>query len=140
MSDHWAPHFLSLVGETTRIPSLQAVSRHAIDRHSYDLMKFENLPDQIGSSGPVDLIAFYADWIRELARQQEHGQTFRRNEIAKTRSASARICTERNLIKRFFNKIKQYPRIASRYDKLAANYLAFVKLASIWRRADESAS
>jgi hypothetical protein len=47
----------------------------------------------------------------------------------------------RNLIERFFNKIKQCRRVATRYDKLAANYLAFVKLASIrfWLRADESA-
>jgi hypothetical protein len=46
----------------------------------------------------------------------------------------------RNLIERFFNKIKQYRRVATRYDKLAANYLAFVKLASIriWLRANES--
>ena len=33
-----------------------------------------------------------ADWIRELLASREHGRTFRRNEIAKTRSASARIC------------------------------------------------
>jgi transposase len=46
----------------------------------------------------------------------------------------------RNLIERFFNKIKQCRRVATRYDKLAANYLAFVKLASIriWLRANES--
>jgi hypothetical protein len=46
----------------------------------------------------------------------------------------------RNLIERFFNKIKQCRRVAIRYDKLAANYLAFVKLASIriWLRANES--
>ena len=46
----------------------------------------------------------------------------------------------RNLVERFFNKIKQCRRIATRYDKLAANYLAFVKLASIrlWLRAYES--
>jgi transposase len=45
----------------------------------------------------------------------------------------------RNLIERFF-KIKQCRRVATRYDKLAANYLAFVKLASIriWLRAYES--
>jgi transposase len=36
-----------------------------------------------------------ADWIRELAHQQEHGRTFRQNEIAKTQSASARICIAR---------------------------------------------
>jgi len=38
------------------------------------------------------------------------------------------------------NEIKQCRRIATRYDKLAANYLAFAKLASIriWLRANES--
>jgi transposase len=46
----------------------------------------------------------------------------------------------RNSVERFFNRIKQCRRIATRYDKLAANYLAFVKLASIrlWLRAYES--
>jgi transposase len=46
----------------------------------------------------------------------------------------------RNLIERFFNRIKQCRRVATRYDKLAANYLAFIKLASIriWLRAHES--
>ena len=46
----------------------------------------------------------------------------------------------RNLVERFFNKIKQCRRIATRCDKLAANYLAFIKLASIrlWIRAYES--
>jgi hypothetical protein len=44
------------------------------------------------------------------------------------------------LVERFFNKIKQCRRIATRYDKIAANYLAFIKLASIriWLRAYES--
>jgi hypothetical protein len=45
-----------------------------------------------------------------------------------------------NRIERFFNRIKQCRRVATRYDKLAANYLAFVQLASIrlWLRAYES--
>ena len=48
----------------------------------------------------------------------------------------------RNLVERFFNKIKHCRRVATRYDKLAANYLAFVQLASIrlWLRVNESAS
>jgi transposase len=37
----------------------------------------------------------------------------------------------RNLVERFFNKIKDCRRVATRYDKPAANYLAFVQLASI---------
>ena len=35
---------------------------------------------------------------------------------------------ERNLIERFFNKIKHFRGIATRYDKLARNYLAAVQL------------
>jgi transposase len=35
---------------------------------------------------------------------------------------------ERNLIERFFNKIKHFRAIATRYDKLARNYLAAVQL------------
>jgi transposase len=36
--------------------------------------------------------------------------------------------------------LPQCRRVATRYDKLAANYLAFIKLASIriWLRANES--
>ncbi|MBY5690432.1 IS5 family transposase [Rhizobium leguminosarum] len=38
---------------------------------------------------------------------------------------------ERNRIERFFNKLKQFRRAATRYDKLLANFMGFVKLAAI---------
>ena len=46
----------------------------------------------------------------------------------------------RNLVERFFNKLKHYRAIATRYEKRAVNYLALVKLAAsrIWLRAYES--
>jgi transposase len=37
---------------------------------------------------------------------------------------------ERNLVERFLNKLKHFRRIATRYDKLARNFLAAVLLAS----------
>lgn len=37
----------------------------------------------------------------------------------------------RNLTERFFSKLKHFRRVAARYDKLAANFLAMVQLASI---------
>jgi transposase len=48
----------------------------------------------------------------------------------------------RNLVERFFNKLKHYRAIATRYEKRAANYLALVKLAAIriWLRHNESVS
>ncbi|MGU3400904.1 transposase [Brucellaceae bacterium D45D] len=43
----------------------------------------------------------------------------------------AEIYKERNRIQRFFNKLKQFRRVATRYDKLLANLMGFVKLAAI---------
>ena len=50
------------------------------------------------------------------------------------------IYKQRNLIERFFNKIKHFRRIATRYEKRASNYLAMLKLAAIrlWLRSYES--
>ena len=38
---------------------------------------------------------------------------------------------DRNLAERFWFKAKQYRRVATRYEKTARNYLAFVHVASI---------
>jgi hypothetical protein len=43
---------------------------------------------------------------------------------------SPHLYRARNLVERFFNKIKQCRRVATRYDNLTANYLVFIKLAS----------
>ena len=83
-----------------------------------------------------------ADWIRALASEQGAWAN-----IPPKRNRKEAICFSpylyraRNLVERVFNKIKQCRRIATRYDRLAANYLAFIKLASIriWLRAYESA-
>jgi len=46
----------------------------------------------------------------------------------------------RNLVERFFNKLKHFRAIATRFEKHDANYLALVKLAAarIWMRFYES--
>ena len=56
------------------------------------------------------------------------------------RSIEPSIYRKRNLVERFFNKLKHFRRIATRFDKLARNFLAAVALASVrlWTRAYES--
>ena len=56
------------------------------------------------------------------------------------RSVDRRIYRQRNLVERFFCKLKHFRRIATRFDKLARNFLAAVVLASarLWMRAYES--
>ncbi|MBP9234054.1 MAG: transposase, partial [Hyphomonadaceae bacterium] len=45
-----------------------------------------------------------------------------------------------NLIERFFNKLKQFRHICTRFHRHALNYLAMAKLASVrlWLRHHES--
>ena len=82
-----------------------------------------------------------ADWIRTLAAKRGVWANIpprcNRNEPI---CFSPYLYRARNLVERFFNKIKQCRRVATRYDKLAANYLAFIQLASIrlWLRVNES--
>ena len=77
-------------------------------------------------------------------------------DLARTRGARAHIPTQkdrhiqrtvdpalyrrRNLVERFFNKLKHFRRVATRFDKLARNFLAAVALASVrlWTRSYES--
>jgi transposase len=53
---------------------------------------------------------------------------------------SKRLYRKRNLVERFFNKLKHFRAAATRYDKRDDNYLARVKLTSIriWMAFNES--
>ena len=47
------------------------------------------------------------------------------------RAHNKALYKERSLVERFFHKLKQFRRVATRYDKLLANYKGFVQLAAI---------
>jgi coenzyme PQQ precursor peptide PqqA len=81
-----------------------------------------------------------ADWIRAFVHKRGAWANIppKRNRT-KALCFSPYLYRGRNLIERFFNKITHCRRVATRYDKLAANYLAFIQLASIrlWLRINE---
>ncbi len=56
------------------------------------------------------------------------------------RSVDRALYRQRNLIERFFNKLKHFRRIATRYDKTARNFLAAVLLAAsrLWIRFEST--
>lgn len=47
------------------------------------------------------------------------------------RAYDEHLYKERNLVERLFNKLKNFRRVATRYDKLDVTFLAFIHLASI---------
>jgi len=56
------------------------------------------------------------------------------------RSVDHDLYRQRNLIERFFNKLKHFRRIATRYDKTARNFLAAILLAAtrLWARFEST--
>ena len=83
-----------------------------------------------------------ADWIRAFVTERgAWANVPPRCNRKESICFSPHLYRARNLVERFFNQITQCRRIATRYDKLAVNYLAFVRLAWIrlWLRANESA-
>lgn len=84
-----------------------------------------------------------ADWIRAVAtRRGAWANSPPRRNRNEPICFSLYLYRARNLVERFFNKVKHCRRVATRYDKLAANYLAFIQRASIrlWPRVNESTS
>lgn len=47
------------------------------------------------------------------------------------RECDAHLYKQRNLVERFWHKAKQFRRVATRYEKTARNYLAFVHVAAL---------
>ncbi len=74
----------------------------------------------------------------EAAGAKAHIPTQRDRKVQ--RSVARNIYRQRNLVERYFNKLKHFRRCATRFDKLARNFLAAIALAStrLWTKNYES--
>src|ERR1700681_1234122 len=90
--------------------------------------------DLIENADPEALIAdkaYDADALIDGLAEREITPVIPPKANRKTkRDCDFALYRERNLIERFFNKIKHFRAIATRYDKLATNFLAAVQLVS----------
>lgn len=109
---------------------------------AHDLLGADTLLIDLGE-GDVLLgdKAYDADWLRQRIEAQGAAPNIPDKSNRKERHCfSKALYKERNRVERFFNKIKHFRRIATRFEKHAQNYLAMIKLASIriWMRHNES--
>lgn len=76
--------------------------------------------------------AYGSEEIRSYIVQQEADYTIPPKQNTKEPwSVDWWLYKERHLVECFFCKLKQFRRVATRYDKLATSFLAFVYLAAI---------
>jgi transposase len=93
-----------------------------------------------------DIMAHAAPWPRELLGDKGYDDDGIRSEACShgtnpliptkrnrrfQRSVPREKYSLRNRIERFFNRLKDWRRIATRYEKTATNFLGFIRLASI---------
>ena len=99
----------------------------------------------LGTLGPSQILlgdaAYDSDALRVAIDEQGAWANIKPLSRRKRLPAfSAFLYRYRNLVERFFNKLKHFRGVATRYEKHDANYLALLKLAAsrIWMRAYES--
>ncbi|KSV89940.1 transposase ISCc1, partial [Sinorhizobium fredii USDA 205] len=101
--------------------------------HAHDLTAVSEMLDGIGN-GETLLAdkAYDADWLRKIIRTRGAWANIPPRSNRKGSIVfSPWLYKKRNLIERFFNKLKCSRRIATRYEKLGSTFLAMTKLACI---------
>jgi transposase len=97
--------------------------------------------DMLDSVGPGQILladrAYDSDALREaLATRRAKANIKPMPNRVNIPKFNKKLYRKRNLVERFFNKLKHFRAIATRFEKHDANYLALVKLVSarIWMR------
>ena len=88
------------------------------------------LPDSLSADKAYDTDAI----IEHLAANEIQAVIPPKSNRIVQRTFDQHLYKNRNLVERFFCRIKQFRRIATRYDKLAERFASFVALAAafIW--------
>lgn len=98
----------------------------------HDVTRAAELVEGIKAQAVIADKGYDADALRDKIEAQSSKAVIppRRNRKA-PHAYDANLYKERNKVERFFSKLKQFRRVATRYDKLLANFMGFVKLAAI---------
>ncbi|MGC2833935.1 MAG: IS5 family transposase [Methylocella sp.] len=123
-------------GLTTKIHALvdalgNPVALMLTPGQAHDLAGAEPLLDDIEPQALIGDKAYDADVLIEtLARRHVTAVIPSKANRKILRPCDFALYCERNLVERFFNKLKHFRAVATRYDKLARNFLAGVHLAA----------
>jgi transposase len=98
---------------------------------AHDLACAEPLVENVDLGALIGDKAYDADPLIDILNRRQISPVIPPKANRKNpRACDFALYCERNLVERFFNKLKHFRAIATRYDKLAKNFLAGVQLAS----------
>ena len=100
--------------------------------HRGDAPQAEALLTELHADHVIADTAYDSDAIRKQVRRSGAKACIPPNPTRKVKKRYDRArYRHRNIIERFFGRIKRFRRVATRYEKKAANYLSFVWLAAV---------
>ncbi len=99
--------------------------------HRHDVTQAGALLEGYAAGAVVADRGYDADWLVEriAAAGGEAVIPPKRGRVA-PRAYDQNLYADRNKVERLFHRLKQYRRVATRYEKLGRNYLAFVHVAA----------
>ena len=96
------------------------------DHQQAEALLAEDVPGAVVADKGYDSYSF----AQFIAERQAQVVIPSRTNAKEPRQIDENLYHDRNKIERFFNRIKHYRRIATRYDKTATSFLAFLHLAA----------
>ena len=105
---------------------------HLTPGNTHDVVEAPKLIELANGENFIGDKGYDADHVAEAAEAK--GMTVvipPRSNRKNPRPIDSHLYKERHLVENFFQKLKQYRRVATRYEKTAVNFLGFVLLASV---------
>jgi transposase len=100
---------------------------NASDIAQAEALLADHTPEAVVADKGYDNKAF----VEEVEARGAEAVILTQKDRKEQREIDRHMYRERNVCERFWSKVKQYRRVATRYEKKAANFLAFVKVAAI---------
>lgn len=97
----------------------------------HDVTEAETLLEDLSADYVICDKAFDSDPLRKNIRRRGAKPVIPSRTGIRRRRYDREKYKLRNVIERFFNRVKHYRRVATRYEKTARNYFGFLYLASL---------
>lgn len=100
--------------------------------HRHGVTRNRELIEGFEAGGVIADKGYDADHLRDAIRDKEAEAVIASRSNRKSpHTYDKALCQERNLAERSLDKLKQFRRVATRYNKLLPNYKGFVQIAAV---------
>ena len=110
----------------------QVVRLSLTEGQRHDVVEAASLIEGLSPTHVIGDKAYDSDGLRKQIRRQKAKPVIPCRKGTRRRRYDKEKYKLRNVVERFFNRLKHCRRVATRYEKTGRNYLGFVRFAALW--------